>query len=247
VLGEGSGRARERYARSVTTAQRRGGPRRPRGCRARRPHRPPLPRDAPPLPASTTSGGLLGARFWGQVRGFPGRLEVFQGRGRASRETTRIAGKARNQALFRDQIAAGRILHGKEGVDGSSPSEGFTKGQQMAFFVASIAYEHRSSVPQPVPKICPRHVGALRSWLEQRHVTSSSTAVKGRCSAVTGVVGEPANGSTKPNPQLPIRTRTVAELWGEIWGQICARDMCVGRAHRRSVVRPRHLQGAPAA
>jgi hypothetical protein len=26
--------------------------------------------------------------------------------------------------------------HGKEGVDGSSPSEGFTKGQQMAFFVA---------------------------------------------------------------------------------------------------------------
>jgi hypothetical protein len=26
--------------------------------------------------------------------------------------------------------------HGKEGVDGSSPSEGFTKGQQTAFFVA---------------------------------------------------------------------------------------------------------------
>jgi hypothetical protein len=26
--------------------------------------------------------------------------------------------------------------HGKEGVDGSSPSEGFTKGQQMAFCVA---------------------------------------------------------------------------------------------------------------
>jgi hypothetical protein len=25
--------------------------------------------------------------------------------------------------------------HGKEGVDGSSPSEGFTKGQQMAFLL----------------------------------------------------------------------------------------------------------------
>ena len=36
--------------------------------------------------------------------------------------------------------------HGNEGVDGSSPSEG-TKGQQMAFFVASVAYAHRSSVP----------------------------------------------------------------------------------------------------
>ena len=48
--------------------------------------------------------------------------------------------------------------HGKEGVDGSSPSEGFTKGQQMAFFVASTAYAHRSSVPQPVPKICPQHL-----------------------------------------------------------------------------------------
>ena len=32
------------------------------------------------------------------------------------------------------------MLHGKEGVDGSSPSEGFTKAQQMAFFVASSGW-----------------------------------------------------------------------------------------------------------
>jgi hypothetical protein len=38
-------------------------------------------------------------------------------------------------------------LDGKEGVDGSSPSEGFTKGQPMAFFLASRAYVHRSSIP----------------------------------------------------------------------------------------------------
>src|SRR3989442_12035350 len=37
----------------------------------------------------------------------------------------------------------GSAAHGKEGVDGSSPSEGFIKGQQMAFFVASKAYGHR--------------------------------------------------------------------------------------------------------
>jgi hypothetical protein len=43
-------------------------------------------------------------------------------------------------------------LHGKEGVDGSSPSEGFRKGQQMALFVASAVYtpslEHPSACPQ---------------------------------------------------------------------------------------------------
>jgi hypothetical protein len=46
--------------------------------------------------------------------------------------------KARNQAktvaVGCDRLPIG--AHGKEGVDGSSPSEGFTKGQQMAFFVA---------------------------------------------------------------------------------------------------------------
>jgi len=47
-------------------------------------------------------------------------------------------------------------FHGKEGVDGSSPSEGFTKGQQMAFFVASTRYARRSNAPQPVAKICPQ-------------------------------------------------------------------------------------------
>jgi hypothetical protein len=30
-------------------------------------------------------------------------------------------------------------LHGKEGVDGSSPSEGFTKGQQMAFLLSQAS------------------------------------------------------------------------------------------------------------
>src|SRR5438034_3127237 len=62
--------------------------------------------------------------------------------------------QAKTLAVGCDRLPRG--VHGKEGVDGSSPSEGFTKGQQMAFFVASIAYAHRSRVPQPVPKICPQ-------------------------------------------------------------------------------------------
>jgi hypothetical protein len=30
----------------------------------------------------------------------------------------------------------------------------------MAFFVACSAYAHRSSVPQPVPKIVPQHLSS---------------------------------------------------------------------------------------
>jgi hypothetical protein len=91
-----------------------------------------LPRDARLLPPSTTSMGSLGARFWGQVRGFAGRLRTLRGKGAANEKTKRIAGKPHYQALFPDHIAAGRSLHGKEGVDGSSPSEGFdTKSLQI--------------------------------------------------------------------------------------------------------------------
>ena len=48
--------------------------------------------------------------------------------------------KASETAETGKTVAAGchqlpQTFHGKEGVDGSSPSEGFTKGQQMAFFV----------------------------------------------------------------------------------------------------------------
>ena len=82
-------------------------------------------RRSPRLARSTTGTGFLGARFWGQVRGSSGRLRILQGKGGTRGETTQIAGKARYQAPFPGHIAAGRILHGKEGVDGSSPSEGF--------------------------------------------------------------------------------------------------------------------------
>src|SRR5262245_55982151 len=36
-----------------------------------------------------------------------------------------------------------------------SRPDGFRKGQQMAFFVASAQYGSFSGVPQPVPKLCP--------------------------------------------------------------------------------------------
>jgi hypothetical protein len=58
--------------------------------------------------------------------------------------------KRRNQAktvaVGCDQLPIG--AHGKEGVDGSSPSEGFTKGQVMAFFVASGGTAPPTTCPQ---------------------------------------------------------------------------------------------------
>jgi len=43
-------------------------------------------------------------------------------------------------------------LHGKEGVDGSSPSEGFRKGPQMAFFVASARHDQLLERPKTCPQ-----------------------------------------------------------------------------------------------
>ena len=91
-------------------------------------------RRSPRLARSTTDTGFPGARFWGQVRGSSGRLRIVQGKGGTSGETSQIAGKARYQAPFPGHIAAGRILHGKEGVDGSSPSEGFSISLQIRCF-----------------------------------------------------------------------------------------------------------------
>jgi hypothetical protein len=62
----------------------------------------------------------------------PTRLRVLQGKGGIREETTEIAGKALYQARFPAHPAGGESLHGKEGVDGSSPSEGLHKSPANA-------------------------------------------------------------------------------------------------------------------
>src|SRR5712692_6958722 len=87
--------------------------------------------------------------------------------------------------------------HGKEGVDGSSPSEGFTKGQQMAFlFPRRSKYIARASL-SPSPKSVPSIAAALQSWLEQRRLTPSITSLLSRRSdgALTQAEG-PSRGQT---------------------------------------------------
>ena len=80
-------------------------------------------------------------------------------------------------------------FHGKEGVDGSSPSEGFhKKASKWGFFVASIS-RLRTSLERP--STCPQDLsptvrGALESWLNKRRLTSSSTSMNGRYPATEG-------------------------------------------------------------
>jgi hypothetical protein len=75
-------------------------------------------------------------------------------------------------------------LHGKEGVDGSSPSEGFRKGQQMALFVASACNVLSFSRPQPVPRTrSPTLREASGLGLNRSLRTRRSHSINGRCSA----------------------------------------------------------------
>ncbi len=80
--------------------------------------------NAPLLSSPATRTIALGLGFGDRFGGFQGRSGSFKEMVLQSEETKRIAGKARYQAASRHYIAADRSLHGKEGVDGSSPSEG---------------------------------------------------------------------------------------------------------------------------
>src|SRR5207253_7297097 len=69
--------------------------------------------------------GFPGARFWGQVRGSSGRLRIVQGKGNERRNQPDCRESALASAFPRSHRRGAN--HGKEGVDGSSPSEGFEK------------------------------------------------------------------------------------------------------------------------
>ena len=75
-----------------------------------------------------------GDRSWGQVWGFSRTFRAHRGRGSACNESRSVAGKSCKQARFLRLPPAARILHGKEGVDGSSPSEGSAKAPLMRGF-----------------------------------------------------------------------------------------------------------------
>src|SRR5262249_3516635 len=99
-----------------------------------------------------------GDRSWGQVPGFSGPVRVAQGTRRTGRRGRIDQRKTRREARLLHPAGERFNLHGKEVVDGSSPSEGVTKGQQMAVLLS----RHRTQVarltlnlaPRLVPKCC---------------------------------------------------------------------------------------------
>ena len=68
-----------------------------------------------------------GDRSWGHVRGDPGLLGEAEAQGRKEQPRRTDPGNTRRQARFLRFAPERFNLHGKEGVDGSSPSEGFAK------------------------------------------------------------------------------------------------------------------------
>ena len=77
-------------------------------------------------PATTTVlGTSLGDKSWGQVRGSSGPLGAARGTLRRGQQSRIEPRKTRREARLLRPAADDFNLHGKEGVDGSSPSEGF--------------------------------------------------------------------------------------------------------------------------
>src|SRR6266511_2405920 len=67
--------------------------------------------------------GSVGARFWDRFEDFRGGSGSFKGRGNEQIKQP----NSRESALLGAFPASHGRSHGKEGVDGSSPSEGFAK------------------------------------------------------------------------------------------------------------------------
>jgi hypothetical protein len=131
---------------------------------------------------SRTDTGFLGARFWGQVRGSSRRLKVLQGKGGTSAETSQIAGKARYQAPFPGHKAAGRILHGKEAVPGSSPGEGLSTCKSATFEYCRAPLHQGGALGSSRPGSARR---AKTPWKPQPRPTPRGTSVTRRFSSVS--------------------------------------------------------------
>ena len=102
--------------------------------------------------------------------------------------------QAKTVAVGCDRLPAGP--DGKEGVDGSSPSEGFTKGQLMAFFLAGERCDLRCVGHRSVPKTCP-HQRAV-SWFLA--LTDASEAIE----HLHEEVGPPRSREEQINERVPL-------------------------------------------
>jgi hypothetical protein len=97
-----------------------------------------LATNAPLLPPLATGTSALGIGFGDRFAGSEGRSGSFKEMVQQAEKPAELQGKARYQAPSRHRIAADRSLHGKEGVDGSSPSEGLYKSPANGLMLSSV-------------------------------------------------------------------------------------------------------------
>ncbi len=90
------------------------------------------------------------------LRGDSGRSEEEVQR---AEEPVGLQAKRADKRLLLHLVAEARFFHGKEGVNGSSPLEGFTKGQQMAFLLP----EQRTPIARSSLNLSPRSVPISRA------------------------------------------------------------------------------------
>ncbi len=130
----------------------------------------------------------FGAGFWGQVRGFRGEVQGPSRAGRNERINEVKCRETRSEAPFQYPTAPLLILHGKEGVDGSSPSEGLRKVPANRHFNVACVLNTRT------------HSGHICGTRDaSRRLAAPSDTACGRAS--NSIAGErPANGLLPLSP-----------------------------------------------
>jgi hypothetical protein len=76
-------------------------------------------------------------------------------------------------------------FHGKEGVDGSSPSEGSEKASKWPFLLPRVALEGQARPENLSPRAVPEFRGDASIWLERSAGRAQSTSIEGRCPHVS--------------------------------------------------------------
>jgi hypothetical protein len=150
-----------------------------------------LPGRSSPVAIVDYNRGSVGARLWGQVRGFAGPLRDLRGRGAASAETTRIAGKAPYQARFTEHITAAPASMVRRGSPVRVRERALEKGNPRKagiFVVWHSTTEHLRLTVRTALELAARFANACKS---PSFPVRRSTSVKGRAS------------TRRPRPEQP--------------------------------------------
>jgi len=140
--------------------------------------------------ALPTIEATIGDRSWGQVRGVSCLLKAAHGIRGEEPPCGLEERKSGLEAHLRSPATVRFSLHGKDGVDGSSPSEGFREGQQKRPLVLPECAPH---VPRRSGDLSrgsvPNAIDGASSWLWYRLSEAQSTSALQRPRAMLTMTG----------------------------------------------------------